>query len=439
MERDIFEKLRQWKIDANRKPLLLQGARQIGKTWVMREFGRREFKYVAEFNVDEVKELKQVFARTKDPQRLIMDLSLYVSVPILPEETLIIIDEIQESEDALNVLKYFAEKAPEYVVIAAGSLLGVAVKKKQMTVPVGKVHVLKMYPLTFKEFLREADYSTYKYIDELHALDYLPEIILTRLIDQYRRYTICGGMPEAAVAMLEGRGMSAVDDILDDILQLYQLDFSKYATPVEVNRISAIWNSLPSQLSKENRQFIYSVVRPGARAREYEDSLIWLEQAGLIHKVYNVSTPKIPLKVYEELSAFKIYALDCGLLRRLAHLAPEVILGDNDNYKEFKGALAENMALLALLSQFKWNPNYWASGNEAEVDFIVENEGNIIPIEIKSGSRISGKSLAEYRKKYQPNLLVRFSLNNMQYNDGMLSLPLPLADWLKKIFSFVKI
>jgi predicted AAA+ superfamily ATPase len=319
----------------------------------MREFGRREFKYVAEFNVDEVKELKQVFARTKDPQRLIMDLSLYVSVPILPEETLIIIDEIQESEDALNVLKYFAEKAPEYVVIAAGSLLGVAVKKKQMTVPVGKVHVLKMYPLTFKEFLREADYSTYKYIDELHALDYLPEIILTRLIDQYRRYTICGGMPEAAVAMLEGRGMSAVDDILDDILQLYQLDFSKYATPVEVNRISAIWNSLPSQLSKENRKFIYSVVRPGARAREYEDSLIWLEQAGLIHKVYNVSTPKIPLKVYEELSAFKIYALDCGLLRRLAHLAPEVILGDNDNYKEFKGALAENMALLALLSQLK--------------------------------------------------------------------------------------
>ena len=438
MERDIFEKLRQWKDSKNRKPLLLQGARQIGKTWIMREFGRREFEHVAEFNIDEMKELKPVFVRTKDPARLIAELSLYTDTPIQPGKTLIIFDEIQESEDALNSLKYFAEKAPEYAIIAAGSLLGVAVRKKKMAVPVGKVHIVKMFPLTFREFLREADYNTYQYIENLQTLDHLPEIILSRITDQYRRYSICGGMPEAAAVLLNGGGMGEVDDILDDILQMYQLDFAKYASPVEVARISAIWHSLPSQLSKENRKFIYSVVRTGARAREYEDSLFWLEQAGLIYKVHNISTPKMPLKAYEELPVFKVYALDCGLLRRLAHLKSEVILSNSDEYKEFRGAMAENIVLQSLVTQTDGIPNYWTSGNLAEVDFVIQDTLDIIPIEVKSGTRISGGSLSSYRKKYSPRLLIRLSLNNLQYNDGLLSLPLPMADWLWRVMGMAR-
>ncbi len=438
MERDIFEKLRQWKDSKNRKPILLQGARQIGKTWIMREFGKREFEFVAEFNIDETQNLKQVFARSKDPNRLVADLSLYTDVPIQPGRTLIIIDEIQESEDALNSLKYFAEKAPEYAIIAAGSLLGVAVKKKNMAVPVGKVHVVKMFPLTFREFLREADIKTFQYLENLSTLDHLPEIILSRLLEQYRRYSVCGGMPEAAAALLGGGGMAAVDEILDDILNLYQLDFAKYASPVEVNRISAIWHSLPSQLSKENRKFIYSVVRTGARAREYEDSLIWLEQAGLIYKVHNVSAPKIPLKAYEELSVFKIYALDCGLLRRLAHLKPEAVLDGSEEYKEFRGATAENMVLQSLVTQSDGIPNYWTSGNLAEVDFLIQNSLGIIPIEVKAGTRISGASLSSYRKKYNPRLLIRLSLNDLQFNGGLLSVPLPLADWLWRLMGMAR-
>ena len=433
MEREIFGKLRQWKDRPNRKPLLLQGARQIGKTWIMREFGKREFEYVAEFNIDEMKELKQVFARSKDPKRLIAELSLYTDVPIQPGKTLIIIDEIQESEDALNSLKYFAEKAPEYSIIAAGSLLGVAVRKKNMTVPVGKVHIIKMFPLTFREFLHEADIKTYQYLDNMQKIEHLPEIIFSRLMEQYRRYSVCGGMPEAVEVLLNGGGMAAVDSVLDDILQLYQMDFSKYATPVEVNRISAIWHSLPSQLAKENRKFIYSVVRTGARAREYEDSLIWLEQAGLVYKVHNVSTPKIPLKAYEELPVFKVYALDCGLLRRLAHLKSEAVLGGIDEYKEFRGATAENMVLQSLVTQSDGIPNYWNSGNQAEVDFLIQGNVGVIPIEVKSGTRISGASLSSYAKKYNPSLLVRFSLNDLQFNGGLLSIPLPMADWLEKV------
>jgi len=433
MEREIFGKLRQWKDSPNRKPLLLQGARQIGKTWIMREFGKREFEYVAEFNIDEVKELKQVFARSKDPQRLIAELSLYTDVPIQPGKTLIIIDEIQESEDALNSLKYFAEKAPEYSIIAAGSLLGVAVRKKNMTVPVGKVHIIKMFPLTFREFLHEADIKTYQYLDNMQKIEHLPEIIFSRLMEQYRRYSVCGGMPEAVEVLLNGGGMAAVDSVLDDILQLYQMDFAKYATPVEVNRISAIWHSLPSQLAKGNRKFIYSVVRTGARAREYQDSLIWLEQAGLVYKVHNVSTPKIPLKAYEELPVFKVYALDCGLLRRLAHLKSEAVLGGIDEYKEFRGATAENMVLQSLVTQSDGIPNYWNSGNQAEVDFLIQGNVGVIPIEVKSGTRISGASLSSYAKKYNPSLLVRFSLNDLQFNGGLLSIPLPMADWLEKV------
>ena len=437
IERDAFEQLREWKQNPHRKPLLLQGARQIGKTWLMREFGKREFEYVAEFNFDETPELSNLFNQTKDTKRLLGELALYVSVPLLPERTLLIFDEIQESEAALNSLKYFCENAPEYAIIAAGSLLGVAVRKKSMTVPVGKVQTMALYPLSFKEFLRASDFPTFDYIEQNLSLVNLPEIILAKLTDAYRRYMVCGGMPEAANAMLENRGVQEVDKVLGDILQLYQADFSKYATPVEVSRISALWKSLPSQLAKENRKFLYSVVRSGARAREYEDCLFWLEEAGLIYRLYNVSKPGLPLAAYRELSAFKVYALDCGLLRRLAQLAPEVILSGNVEYKEFRGALAENMVLQALVPLLKGIPYYWTSGNLAEIDFLIEHIDRIIPVEVKSATRISGGSLASYTQRYNPSLRVRFSMNNLQYNGGLLSVPLPLADWIIRLITDV--
>lgn len=437
IERDIFLRLLQWKDSANRKPLLLQGARQIGKTWVMREFGKRYFDNIAEFNFDADKELDALFRKTKDVSRLINELSLFSPQPIVPERTLLIFDEIQESEAALNSLKYFRENAPEYAIMAAGSLLGVAVRQKHMTVPVGQVQTMRMYPISFREFLSTSNKPLHEYIENINSTEPLPEIQLSRITEEYRRYMVCGGMPEATTSLLSNNGLENVENTLNDILQLYQLDFSKYATPVEVSRINAIWQSLPSQLSKENRKFIYSVVKTGARAREYEDALIWLETAGLVQRVFNISKPNIPLSAYRELSAFKVYAFDCGLLRRLANLAPENILSGNKLYTEFRGAIAENMVLLSLLRQKDAVPYYWNSGNQAEIDFLLEHVDEVVPVEVKSGTRISGASMASYSKKFQPKYKLRYSLNNLQYRDGLLNIPLSLADWTDKFMRLI--
>lgn len=256
IEREIISIFKEWKESPHRKPILLQGARQIGKTWAMEAFGKEEFEYYAKFDFDRQEELKSVFQSSKSPERILKELSLYCTVPLIAGKTLIIFDEIQECEGALNSLKYFCEEAPDYHIIAAGSLLGVAVKKRKMTVPVGKVKVIRMYPLSFKEFLRASDLRTFEFVEQMTAIEKLPEIILNKLKLEYRRYQVCGGMPDAACAMLEGQGMETVDTILQDILDLYELDFAKYAEPREIPRIHAIWHSLPSQLAKENRKFI---------------------------------------------------------------------------------------------------------------------------------------------------------------------------------------
>lgn len=303
--REIIGSLKQWKGSGNRKPVLLQGARQIGKTWVMEKFGNESFEYCAKFDFDRQRELHSIFQMTKEPARILKELSLYCNVPLIPGKTLIIFDEIQECEAALNSLKYFCEDAPDFHVIAAGSLLGVAVKRRSMTVPVGKVKIMRMYPISFREFLRVGDASTYEYIDQLSSLDKLPEIILDKLKTEYRRYQVCGGMPDATCAMLEGRGMDEVDTILQDILALYELDFAKYADARDIPRIHAIWHSLTSQLAKENRKFIYKVVKLGARSKDYEDALLWLEDAGMIYRVNNITRPMLPLSAYEDVSAFK--------------------------------------------------------------------------------------------------------------------------------------
>lgn len=434
ISRDIISTFKEWKDAPMRKPILLQGARQIGKTWAMETFGKESFEYCAKFDFDRQEELKSVFQNTKMPERIIKELALFCDVPIIAGKTLIIFDEIQECEEALNCLKYFCEDAPEYHIMAAGSLLGVAVKKRRMTVPVGKVRVIRMYPLSFKEFLRASDIRTYEYIEQLTAIEKLPEIILNKLKLEYRRYLVCGGMPDAACAMLENQGMENVDAILQDILDLYELDFAKYAEPREIPRIHAIWHSLPSQLAKENRKFVYKVVKPGARSKDYEDALLWLEDAGMIYRINNITRPLFPLSAYEDLSAFKLYACDCGLLRRLAKLPSSIIVSPTANYTEFKGAMAENAILQSLMPILRREvPFYWSPDSRAEIEFVIQWNDEIIPIEVKAENCVSGRSLSVYKEKYAPKHRIRFSFLNLQYNCGMLSCPSPMADWLPSL------
>lgn len=434
ISRDIISTFKEWKDAPMRKPILLQGARQIGKTWAMETFGKESFEYCAKFDFDRQEELKSVFQNTKMPERIIKELALFCDVPIIAGKTLIIFDEIQECEEALNCLKYFCEDAPEYHIMAAGSLLGVAVKKRRMTVPVGKVRVVRMYPLSFKEFLRASDIHTYEYIEQLTAIEKLPEIILNKLKLEYRRYLVCGGMPDAACAMLENQGMENVDAILQDILDLYELDFAKYAEPREIPRIHAIWHSLPSQLAKENRKFVYKVVKPGARAKDYEDALLWLEDAGMIYRINNITRPLFPLSAYEDLSAFKLYACDCGLLRRLAKLPSSIMVSPTANYTEFKGAMAENAILQSLMPILRREvPFYWSPDSRAEIEFVIQWNDEIIPIEVKAENCVSGRSLSVYKEKYAPKHRIRFSFLNLQYNCGMLSCPSPMADWLPSL------
>jgi uncharacterized protein len=430
IERDIIRQFEEWKDSERHKPILLKGARQIGKTWAMEAFGNKCFEYTAKFDFDRQSELKSVFGTTKEPARIIKELSLYSTVPLVPGKTLLLFDEIQECEEALNALKYFCEDAPEWHIIAAGSLLGVAVKRRRMTVPVGKVQVMRMYPVTFREFLRSSDPSTFGYVETVGQPQKLPQIILDKLISEYKRYMVCGGMPEATVAMLENQGMHQVDVILQGILDLYELDFAKYAEPREIPRIHAIWHSLPSQLAKENRKFIYKVVKKGARSRDYEDALLWLEDAGMIQRVNSVSKPGMPLAAYEEPDSFKIYASDCGLLRRLANLPSSMITDPAANYTEFKGAMAENAVLQNLLPHNEGEPYYWSSEAKAEIEFVIQWQTEVIPIEVKAEHCVSGRSIVIYNDKFHPKHRIRFSFNNLQYNCGMLSCPSPLAEWI---------
>ena len=414
IRRDVEALFATWKRSENRKPILLQGARQIGKTWIMEQFGKDHYDYCVTFDFDRHPEYKDAFTNSKEPERVLKELSIYSNVPLLPEKTLIIFDEIQECEEALNSLKYFYEDAPQYHIMAAGSLLGVAVKKRRMSVPVGKVKMVKMYPVSFREFLQASDPKTFEYIDGIRKTEHIPTIVLNKLLLEYKRYQVCGGMPEG-------------------ILDLYELDFAKYAEPMEIPRIRSVWHSLPAQLSKENRKFIYKVIRTGARSKDYEDALLWLNDAGMIHQVFNISKPGIPLSGYAERDAFKMYACDCGLLRRMARVAPEVILNGNAGFTEFKGALAENVVLQSLMAQPDSDvPYYWTSGNTAEVEFVIQHGAEIVPIEVKADENVSGKSLTVYNEKYHPKFRVRFSSNNLQRNGNMLSIPSPMACWLER-------
>ena len=431
IEREIIKKLAAWKSKENRQPMILKGARQIGKTWILKEFGKRYFDSMVYFNFEEMQELKDVFATTKNVERILGQLALYTKAPILPETTLIIFDEIQECNDALNSLKYFCENAPEYAVVAAGSLLGVTLSKGD-SFPVGKVDFLQMYPVSFKEFLAVESSDLFDYMEQVDAIEELPSIIFNRLTESYKKYNVSGGMPQAVVQLLDNKGVGEVDVILQNILNAYSLDFSKHAETKEIPRITSIWNSIPSQLAKENRKFVYKLVKSGARAREYEDALLWLQDAGLVYRILSNKKPFLPLTAYDDISSFKIYLSDVGLLRRLAKLPSDVVLNGSSIYTEFKGAMAENYVLQSLVTQFEVIPRYWTSDGKAEVDFIIQSNNDIIPVEVKSGHTTSGKSLSVYNNLYIPKLRIRYSVNNLKQDGNLLNIPIFLADWTEK-------
>ena len=432
IERDVTQQLLAWKNSSDRKPLIVRGARQIGKSWAVEDFGKRYYEHLAVFNFDRKRELAEVFGKTKEPSRLIHELAFFTEVPLLPEKTLLFFDEIQECKEALNALKYFCEDAPEYHIIAAGSLLGVAINEGNFSFPVGKVNFLQMFPVSFKEYLRAADAVLFRQLDSLAGgEESLPTVVFNRAEEYYHAYQVCGGLPLSARSMIWGKGIEMVEKVLEENLMAYEIDFSKHALKTDIPKIHAIWKSTPEQLSRENNKFVYRVVREGARAREYENALQWLVDTGMIYQVKLCEKPELPLSFYENSSAFKVYLLDIGLLRKLSKLPAEIFVSASQLFTEFKGAVAENFVLTSLLAQGFAMPNYWTlQGNKAEVDFLIAKGLTVIPIEVKSDRRISGKSFAEYDKRYHPDLRIRFSMNNIKKDGNLLNLPIFMADWV---------
>ena len=433
-KRSIIKQLEQWKDKPDRKPLMLLGARQVGKTFVLKQFGKESFEHCAYFSVDEENGVADIFRKTKNPIQIVEQLSFLCDKPIKVGKTLLILDEIQSCPEAISSLKYFCENMPDLALVCAGSLLGLAFGHECFSFPVGKVDHLNMYPLTFSEFLEQKDAGLYRYFISIKAVESLPEVFFNRLASSFTAYRICGGMPEAATKMLNA-DMASVEENLRNILKDYTFDFVKHATPLLANRISHVWNSLPSQLAKENHKFLYQLVRPGARAREYEDALLWLQNAGLIHKVSLCQTPRIPLKSYEDLSTFKIYALDIGILRVLSEMDASVYIDTTSAFSEFKGALAENYILQSLTANGLNCMRYWSSGNRAEVDFLLQYGNMVIPIEVKSDTNIKGRSLVEYDKKYSPSLRLRYSMRNLSKDGNLINIPLFLADRTEVLIS----
>jgi predicted AAA+ superfamily ATPase len=428
-ERKLYPELLQWKIGKYRKPLILQGARQTGKTSLIKHFGATQFLETAYFNFEERPELGQIFKDTKQVDRILHNLSMIYGKKIDSSTMLIVFDEIQACEEALNALKYFSENAPEYAIIAAGSLLGISLGSHK-SFPVGKVEFLQLNPLTFFEYLKSKNLSLWHYAQTTtESLDALLPGFFVEFIDHFKTYMICGGMPEPALRMVETMDIYEVEKSMNQILGAYALDFSKHAEKTEALRIRYVWEAIPAQLAKENKKFMYQTIRQGARAREFEMAIEWLEQAGLIHRIPLCKKPSFPLSFYSDLSAFKIYMLDVGLLRIHTRLDPVIFKEGHRLFTEFKGALSENYILQSLTAQFDGLISYWASNGKAEVNFLLQYKDMIIPIEVKSSDNVTSKSLTVYAKEYSPRLRIRFSLKNLEYSpDGLLNIPIFLAD-----------
>lgn len=436
MKRLIMSKLLAWKNSPYRKPLILKGVRQVGKTWILKEFGKLNYKNIAYFNFDENKEYKQFFETTKNVERILQNLMLASGQKIEPENTLIIFDEVQDCPEVINSMKYFCENAPQYHVACAGSLLGITLAKPS-SFPVGKVNFMQINPMNFTEFLlANGDENLVKFIEQIDRIAPIPDAFFNPLYEKLKMYYVTGGMPESVLMWAKARDVNAMQETLFEIMTAYERDFAKHPNVSEFPKISMIWNSIPSQLARENKKFLYKVVKNGARAREYEDALQWLVSAQLVYKIYRNTAPNLPIAAYDDVSAFKIYLADVGLLRRLAQLAPTAFAEGNRLFTEFKGALTENYVLQALLTQFEVTPRYWSQTNPPyEVDFLIQRENDIFPIEVKSEANINSRSLKKFKELFpnQTKLRIRFSLNNLKLDDDMLNIPLFMADYTDKL------
>ncbi len=434
MKRNILEKLMLWKNTSQRKPLLLYGARQVGKTYALKNFAETAFRNHIYLNFEDSPVLKKYFEDSLDPKDIIFKLAIHFNKTIDPQHTLIIFDEVQECPHALNSLKYFNEKASEYHVCACGSLLGVKMGHKE-GFPVGQVNFQHLYPLSFMEFLDAIGESMIKeYITTLNQNVPLPEPFHNKLTDLLKIYYFTGGMPEAVLTWVNSQDFNAVRKVHHEILKSYDLDFSKHAPVSLSTKISEVWNSIPAQLARENKKFLYSIVRTSARAREYEEAIQWLNSAGLIYKIHNISTPKMPLKAYSHLDVFKIYLLDVGLLNTLSELPVKSLINGDQLFQEFRGSLTENYVFQALAPEFQ-NQYYWTSSGSAEVDCVIQYEGKIIPLEIKSNSSVRSRSMKVYVEKYNPDFTLRVSMLNLMRNENVLNVPLYLTELITRLLA----
>lgn len=434
MYRIAIERLFKWKESKYRKPLIIEGARQVGKTWLMKEFGRQAYQDTVYVNFDSNSKMAELFASDLNTDRLIMGLELYAGRKIDPDNTLLIFDEVQEVPRALTSLKYFCENAPQFHIVCAGSLLGIALHQGT-SFPVGKVDFLKLYPLSFKEFLMAIDKERFAQL--LDAKDF--EMITTfkkTYIEALKQYFFVGGMPEAVRNFAENKDFNEVRGIQKRILTAYEQDFSKHAPNDIVPRLRMLWNSIPSQLAKENKKFIYGLIREGARAKDYEMALMWLSDCGLIHKVSRVNTPGIPLRAYEDLKAFKLFFVDVGLLGCLAGLSQHSLLDGNDLFVEFKGALTEQYVCQQLKTLEELHVYYFTNDRgSCEIDFVVYTGQSIVPLEVKAEVNLKAKSLKIYQEKFSPEIAIRTSMADYKKEEWLVNLPLYAIDQFKDVAS----
>ena len=431
MKRNAIRDLIRWKSDEDRKPMVLKGARQVGKTWLMQEFGRSCYNRCVYFNFDEEDQLKSVFETNKNPHRIIELLSLIAGEKILPGETLIIFDEIQECPEALNALKYFKEKANEYHVIAAGSLLGTLLAKPK-SYPVGMVNLLDLFPLTFDEFLDAVDPALFAYYAGIQKGQTIEEIFHKRLSDAYHNYLIIGGMPECVSSWAKHKDPARIAKIQKELIEVYENDFSKHNGKVNSGRILMVFRSIVSQLAKPNEKFMYGAVREGGRARDFEEAIEWLVSAGMLNRVCNVSKPEHPLAAFDKSDQFKLFVFDTGLLKHMAGIDNSAILLKTDY--QFKGPLTENYVLQQLRGQFDVEPRYFSDKN-SEIDFILQYGTQIIPVEAKGGADKSAPSFKKYIAEHSPAYALRYSMRGYRKDGAITNVPLYLAGKTKELLA----
>ena len=434
MRRTAMEKLVAWKSSDERKPMVLKGARQVGKTWLMKEFGRNYYKSFVYFNFDEEDELKSIFETNKNPQRIIELLSMIAGEKIYPLDTLIIFDEVQECPEALNALKYFKEKANEYHVIAAGSLLGTLLAKPK-SYPVGMVNLLDIFPLTFEEFLEATDAPLFAYYEGIHKEQQIEEIFHNRLLEAYNNYLIIGGMPECVSSWLKHKDPAKIAQIQRELIEVYENDFSKHNGKVNSGRILMVFRSIVTQLAKSNEKFMYGAVREGARARDFEEAIEWLVSAGMLNRIYNVSKLEHPLSAFDKLDQFKLFLFDTGLLKQMAGIDNSAILLKSTY--QFKGPLTENYVLQQLRGQFDVMPRYFSSRN-GEIDFVLQCGMDIIPVETKGGEDKSAPTFKKYVADNHPQYAVRFSKMGYRKDGNITNIPLYLVGKTKELLGAEK-